>query len=89
MCKCVRWVRKAASRERTERWRASCVASERRERERVTGREEERAEEEGDWEAEKGREDEMKQKPCADGVRRGSSLVPAFRRHELCALVSP
>lgn len=46
MRKCVRWVRKAASRERTERGRASCAASERRERERVTGREEESAEEE-------------------------------------------
>lgn len=46
MRKCVRWVRKAASRERTERGRVSCAASERRERERVTGREEERAEEE-------------------------------------------
>ena len=46
-------------------------------------------EEVGDWEAEKGQEDERKRETCANGVRESSSLVPAFRCHELCALVSP
>ena len=50
---------------RRQGWRTSCVASERRERERVTGRgkrgqRRKGKEEEGDWEAEKGQEDEAK-----------------------------